>query len=260
MRSSRRLPGGFGRVGFRAHSPRISPGPIREPGEDEFIFQGHIQDQTYKFTPKYGDLVVLGFFGRHMLGSMNYGMTATYNGQPMTVLVPTYVGTNRGVPGFLIIENVTPNEPAEVVVAMTGGECHTGAMKLMNPIKHVPIDGPQNNPWSGNGGVGGGMSVYPDNDGVEQVLHVGGYGGIRTPIQLRQRGINDPANAAWIKERVEFRVESTVKPGSTTSVMFAQFETQATKCNIAQWPNNFSLEDGYGLAMFRAKDMGLTPP
>ncbi|MDR0216185.1 MAG: hypothetical protein LBJ15_19620 [Comamonas sp.] len=259
MRNSPRLAGGFGRVGYRYSKPRISPGPPGEPGEDEFIFRGHIQDQTYKFTPRHGALVVLGFFGRHRLSDMSYGMKATYNGRPMNVIVPTYVGSDRGIPGFLYIEDVEPNVHAEVVVTMVSGECHTGAMKLMNPVKHIPIDREQRPAWSGNGGTGGGMSVTPYNEGVEQVLHVGGYGGIRTPISLRQP--SQPAQrAAWIKERVEFRVESTVVPGSVTSVMFAQFETTELPANLGQWPNNFSMEQGYGLAMFCAKDMGLTPP
>lgn len=259
MRMTPRVAGAFGRVGFRATSPRIAPGPPAEPGEDEFIFQGHIQDQTYRFTPKHGAIVVIGFFGRHTLGSMSYGMQATYNGQPMKVMCPTYVGSDRGVPGFFCIEGVTPGVEAEVAVTMTGGECHTGALKVMNPVAYTPITRAQNTPWSGNGGTGSGMSIWVDNDGVEQVLHVGGYGGIRTPIKIRQ-DTNPDKQVAWIKERVNLRVESTVKPGSVTSVLFSQFETKATKANPAQWPNNFSIENGYGLAMFCAKDMGLTQP
>lgn len=259
MRMTPRVAGAFGRVGLRATSPRIAPGPPSEPGEDEFLFQGYIQDQTYKFTPRHGAIVVIGFFGRHTLGSMSYGMQATYNGQPMKVMCPTYVGSDRGIPGFFYIEGVAPGVEAEVAVTMTGGECHTGALKVMNPVAYAPITREQSSPWSGNGGAGGGMTVFPNNDGVEQVLHVGGYGGIRTPIQLRQPSTTDQ-RAAWIKERTSLRVESTVNPGSITSVMFTQFETQVSKCSLGQWPNNFSMENGYGLAMFCAKDMGLTPP
>lgn len=255
MRMTPRVAGAFGRVGFRANSPRIAPGPMIPPGEDEFVFEGHIQDQTYKFTPKNGALVVLGFFGRHTGAMGPYGMTATYNGLPMTVLCPTYVGEDRGIPGFFYIENVTPDVEGEVVVTMTGGQCHSGAMKLMNPIAYTPIDRAQSAPWSGNGGAGGAMQVSPKNVGVEQVLHVGGYGGVRTPIALK-----NAVRVAWIKERQNLRVESTVTPDSVTSVMFAQFETSADDASLNQSPNNFIIENGYGLAMFCAKSLGLTPP
>lgn len=260
MRMTPRVAGAFGRVGFRATSPRRA---WRKdvPGEDDFLFHGHIGAQTYKFKAKYSGFLAIGFFGRDRgASSHSWKMEATYNGRPMTVVAPTYVGSDRGIPGFVYVLDAVAGEDVEVAFTVTSGEMHTGALKVMAPPKYVPVEREPASSWSGNGGSGGGMSVSPQNVGVEQVLIVGGYGGIRTPITFANSPYSPiDQHAEWIAKRVEFVVDSTVVPGSKTSVAFAYFQTQATSCNITQNCNNFAMEPGYGMAMFRAKDMGLAP-
>lgn len=258
MRMTPRVAGAFGRVGFRATSPRIAPHST-DPAEDEFVFAGHIAESSYKFQAKHHGLVVIGFFGRDRGASgHNHKISATYNGRPMTVSSPTYVGADRGVPGFAYITDAVMNEQAEVIFTVEQGELHTGALKVMNPHVYEPVDRDPGYVWSGNGGAGAnGMQIVLDN-GIEQVLIVGGYGGTRTPIRHVPTGVANYPPPAWITQRSQLIVDSTVIPGSKTSVAFSYFETQAVRTYLSQRPNNFSLEDGYGLATFSAKDLGLT--
>lgn len=128
----------------------------------------------------------------------------------------------------------------------------------MNPHVYEPVDRDPGYVWSRNGGAGAnGMMLTLDN-GVEQVLIVGGYGGTRTPIRHVPTGVASYPPPAWINQRFQLLVDSTVIPGSKTSVAFSFFETGAGKTYISQRPNNFSLKDGYGLATFSAKGFGLT--
>lgn len=261
MRTPTRMPGSMGRVGFRYNSPRISPGEAGEPSEDEFVFTGSITDQTYKFTPNNSGMVIVGFFGRHRpILSVPFKIEATLNGRPMQVIAPETARPDSGIPGFFYIDGVVADEPAEIEVTLISGTCDTGALKVMNPVSYEAISGAQNAPWEGERGAGAGMHYSIQNDGVEQVLHIGGYGGIRTPIRVENVPGDESSASEWIKSRSNLRVESTVQAGSTTSVVFSQIETRAVPCAFMQWPNDFSPENGYGLAVFRAKDLGLTAP
>lgn len=261
MRMTPRLAGRLGRIGFRSISPRISPGPDHPPGEGVFVFPGSITEKTYKITPQYGHIVIIGFFGRHRGGSGNFEMTATWNGQPMTVLTPTYVGTDRGVPGYAYIENVTPGVEGEVVFTMVSGTLDTGALRFMDPPEYTPINdqAAQIAPWSGNGGSGGALQMSAYNTEVNQILQVGGYGGIRTPINIEKYS-TERYQFDWVDMRQQIRVESTVVPGSTTSIVFSYLQTFERSAIIVQRPNQFSMENGYGIALFKTKAMGLSPP
>lgn len=265
MRMTPRVAGAFGRVGFRATSPRIAPHPPMPPGEGDFSFPGYITDQAYRITPEHGHIIIIGFFGRAQHdGNGKFGnikLSATYNGRPMQINCSSYAGQQYGMPGFVWIEGVEPGVEGEVVFSSETGNIHTGAMRFMDPPNYAPIARPQPTAWMGNGGSGIGMQMTPQNDGREQILHVGGYGGNRSPIRVTNEPNFYPDRVCeWVKERYETRVQSSIVAGSETTVVFTQIQTTENSLLMSQRPNQFKLEEGYGLAYFCAKDMGLTPP
>lgn len=257
MRMTPRVAGRMGRVGFRSISPRIAPGPDVPLEQGYFTFPGSITEKTYKITPANGRIIIIGFFGRMLTQNGALGLTATWNGQPMTMLLPAVSIASRGVPGFAYIENVPAGVEGEVVFTLTGGSMDTGAMRFMDPPEYTPIaeNQTQNVPWSGPGGAGQGLQSSLNNSGIEQILQVGGYGGIRTPINVRFYP-DEKWDGDWISERQQIRVESTVVPGKITSIVFSVLTTKANRAIYTQHPNPFTFEDGWGAATFRAKNLG----
>lgn len=256
MRMTPRVAGRMGRVGFRSISPRIAPGEYPLP-EDFHTFPGNITDKTYKFTPQHGHIVIVGFFGRNLTQSGLVDLTATYNGQPMTMLIPAVTIRERGIPGFAYIEGVEPGVEGEVVFSVSTGVMQTGALKFMDPPEYTPVSAleGQKEPWSGPGGSGQGLQFSVYNNTIEQVLHVGGYGGIRTPITVAFYP-DEKWTGDWISERQQVLVESTVVPGRTTSIVFSCIQTKANRCILTQHPNPFTFENGWGEAIFKANNLG----
>lgn len=258
MRMTPRIAGRLGRVGFRSISPRIAPGDPPLP-EDCHVFPGSIAEKTYKFTPTHGHILIVGFFGRRMTSGAVLDVTATYNGLPMVVSYPAGTGSGFGAPGFAYIEGVEPGIEGEVIFTVNSGAIETGALKFLDPPEYTPLpdNEEQKEPFGvgAHGGQGYQFSLY--NNGIRQVLHVGGYGGIQTPISVQfypdERWTGD-----WISERQQIRVESTVVPGAITSIVFSCIQTLANRCIVIQRPNPFSYEQGVGGAFFKAVTLGQT--
>lgn len=259
MRMTPRVAGRLGRVGFRSISPRIAPGDPQIP-EDAYIFPGSIADKTYKFTPTHGHIVIIGFFGRRQTSGVALDVTATYNGRPMVITYPSGAGLHFGAPGFAYIEDVEPNVEGEVLFTVNAGSIDTGALKFLDPPEYIPLPETeeQKEPFANNNSSGQGYQFSMYNNGIRQILHVGGYGGIQTPISV-QFYPDEKWTGEWISERQQVRVESTVVPGATTSIVFSCIQTRANRCIVTQRPNPFSYEAGMGAAFFKAVTFGQVP-
>lgn len=256
MRMTPRVAGRIGRVGFRSISPRIAPGRDDDL-RDCFTFPGSITDHTYKITPKNGHIVLIGIAGRNISGGGALQMTATWSGQPMTVIIPASATTNHGITGFAYIEGVPAGAEGEVVFTVTQGALESGVMRFIDPDEYVPIadQATQIIPFSQSVTASNGVTGSLQNIGLEQIFKVGVYGGIATPINM---GFStDPRFVGdWAAELQQVRVDSTIKSGSITSACFYIMQTLPTRGIYVQRPNLFSMEPGYGTGTFRAKSFG----